>query len=108
MKGLLNQIALGVFGLLAISTLVLAIFNPKGLIQVHAQSQKLAAMESEVTKTQAENKALNDENQALRTDPLTIERIAREDLKLVKPGEIVLVTPTDTTASTPPAQPPDR
>jgi cell division protein FtsB len=93
MKGLLNQIALGVFGLLAISTLLLAIFNDHGAIQVHSQSQKLTAIEAEVAKTQADNQQLNNEIHLLRTDPVTIERIAREEQKLVKPGEIVLVTP---------------
>ncbi len=41
----------------------------------------------------AENKQLTEEIQALRSDPNTIERLAREELKLVKPGEVVLVTP---------------
>ena len=101
MKGLLNQIALGVFGLLAIATLSLAIFNEHGAIQVYSQSQKLTVVEAEVAKTQAENDQLNNEIHALRTDPLTIERIAREEQKLVKPGEIVLVTPAEPTASSP-------
>ena len=108
MKGLLNQIALGVFGLLTISTMLLAIFNPKGMIEVRAQSKKLAGIESEVARTQAENKQLNDEIRALQSDPMTIEKIAREELKLVKPGEVVLVTPTDTATPTPPATQPDH
>jgi cell division protein FtsB len=93
MQGLIVRIALGVFGLLTVAILVLAVFNDKGLLQVHAQSQKLAALETEVTGIDAENKQLTKEIQGLRTDPSMIERLAREELKLVKPGEIVLVTP---------------
>jgi len=93
MKGLLVRIALGVFGLLTLTVLVLAVFNDKGLLQVRAQSTKLTTIENDVTGLDAENKQLTKEIQALRTDPTTIERLAREELKLVKPGEIVLVSP---------------
>ena len=92
-QGLLVRIALGVFGLLTVGVLVLTVFNDKGVLQVHAQSQRLTAVETEVAGIEAENKQLTKEIQALRRDPSTIERLAREELKLVKPGEIVLVTP---------------
>jgi cell division protein FtsB len=95
MKGLLNRIGLGVFGLLAISTLLLAIFNDRGLLQVRSQSQRISALEAEVSKIEAENKQLTEEIHALRTDPAAIEKLAREELRLVKPGEVVLVTPGD-------------
>jgi cell division protein FtsB len=101
-KGLLNQIAVGVFGLLALATLLLAIFNERGMLQVHDQGQKLTALEAEIQKIQAENKSLTEEIHNLRTDRTTIEKLAREELKLVKPGEVVLVTPSDSATSTPP------
>lgn len=93
MQGLIVRIALGVFGLLTVAVLVLAVFNDKGLLQVHMQSQKLSTIETEVAQIDAENKQLTKEIQGLRTDPAMIERLAREELKLVKPGEVVLVTP---------------
>ena len=92
-KGLLVRIALGVFGLLTVAVLVLAVFNDKGVLQVRNQSRKLTAMQDEMVELDAENKQLTKEIQALRTDPTTIENLAREELKLVKPGEIVLVSP---------------
>ena len=73
--------------------LLLATFNDKGALQVHAQATKLSTIDADINKLDAENKQLSNEIQALRTDPTTIERIAREELKLVKPGDIVLVTP---------------
>jgi cell division protein FtsB len=93
MQGLIVRIALGVFGLLTAAVLVLAVFNDKGLLQVHMQSQKLSTIETDVAQIDAENKQLTKEIQGLRTDPAMIERLAREELKLVKPGEVVLVTP---------------
>ena len=93
MQGLIVRIAFGVFGLLTVAMLLLAVFNDKGAMQVHAQSTKLKAIEADVEKFEAENKQLNAEIQALRRDPATIEKLAREELKLVKPGEVVLVSP---------------
>ena len=93
MQGVIVRIALGVFGLLTVAMLLLAVFNDKGALQVHVQAQKLTAIEADIEKFDTENKKLQSEIQALRSDPTTIEKFAREELKLVKPGEIVLVTP---------------
>ena len=87
------RIALAVFGLLTVAMLLLAVFNDKGLIEVHDRAKKLSAIESEIGKVDSENKQLTAEIQALRSDPNAIEKLAREELKLVKPGEVVLVTP---------------
>lgn len=87
------RIAVAVFGLLTVAMLLLAVFNDKGVLQVHDQARKLTAIESDISKLDTENKELSVEIQALRSDPGTIEKIGREELKLVKPGEIVLVTP---------------
>ena len=73
--------------------LLLATFNDKGALQVRAQANKLSAIEAEIHNLEAENKQLSSEIQALNSDPTTIEKFAREELKLVKPGEIVIVTP---------------
>ena len=91
--GVIVRIALAVFGLLTVAMLLLAVFNEKGALQVHAQAEKLNAIESEIQKLDTENQQLTTEIQALRTDPTAIERLAREELKLVKPGEVVLVSP---------------
>ncbi len=93
MQGLIVRIALGVFGLLTVAMLLLAVFNDKGALQVRAQSKRLSTIETEIARLDAENKQLTEEIQALRTDPTAIEKLAREELKLVKPGEVVLVTP---------------
>ena len=93
MPGLIVRIALGVFGLLTVAVLVLAVFNDKGVLQVRAQSKKLAVVETDLAQIDAENKQLTKEIQGLRTDPAMIEKLAREELKLVRPGEVVLVTP---------------
>jgi cell division protein FtsB len=93
MQGVTVRIALAVFSLLTVAVLLLAVFNDEGLLEVHARAKKLSAIEADIGKLDAENKELSSDIQSLRSDPSTIEKFAREELKLVKPGEIVLVTP---------------
>jgi len=92
-QGIIVRVALAVFGVLTIAMLLLTVFNERGAIEVHARAQKLTTIESEIRKLDDDNRNLTSEIHALRSDPNTIEKLAREELKLVKPGEIVLVTP---------------
>ena len=92
-QGVIVRIAIGVCVLLTVAMLLLATFNDKGALQVHAQANKLGAIEAEIHNLETENKQLGSEIQALNSDPTTIEKFAREELMLVKPGEIVIVTP---------------
>ncbi len=44
-------------------------------------------------KLEEENQQLKEEIKALKSDPNAIERVAREELKMVKPGEVVITLP---------------
>jgi len=80
---------------LLFSALVFGFFlvSEKGLLQVRRQRVELATAQAEVAKLYADNEKMDAEVQALRNDPKAVEKIARETLNLVKPGEIVLVLP---------------
>jgi cell division protein FtsB len=95
MQGVIVKIALGVFGSLTVAVLLLAVFNDRGWLQVHAQADKLNSIESEIKNLETQNQELTRDIEALRHDPNTIEKFAREELKLVKPGEVILVTPEE-------------
>src|SRR5689334_1984529 len=90
MQGLVPRIAVGVAGLLTVGMLLLAVFDPHGALAVRRQRSKLQDVNSEVAKLEQQNEQLKKEIDQLRHDPATIERIAREQLGLVKPGEVVL------------------
>ncbi len=66
-----------------------SVMGNRGLLQLYRMHQEKAALEREIGDLNAENAALADEVRALRTDPFRIEAIAREELGLVKPGELV-------------------
>jgi cell division protein FtsB len=69
------------------------LLSPSGLLKVRKQRIQLAAMQADVEKLYAENHRLEEEVVALKTDPEAVEKIARETLNLVKPGEVVLLLP---------------
>ena len=94
---------------LGFSILVFAFFllSPSGLLKVRKQRIQLAAMQAEVEKLYAENLRLEEEVVALKTDPKAVEKIARETLNLVKPGEVVLLLPDGWQARVKPPAPPE-
>jgi cell division protein FtsB len=93
MQGLVPRIAVGVVGLMTVGMLLLAVFDPHGALAVRRQRAKLAEVTAHVAQLTAQNDKLRKEIELLRTDEATIERIAREELGLVKPGEVVLRAP---------------
>jgi cell division protein FtsB len=48
------------------------------------------ALAADITALRAENAALRSRVERLRTDPATIEGVARETLGLVRPGELLV------------------
>ncbi len=88
------RVGLGVFGLLTVATLVLTLISDRGLLEVRKKGFRLAELEQKIETLETENTDLIGEIQTLRSDPAEIERLAREELRLVKPGEFVLIVPS--------------
>ena len=93
MQGLVSRIAVGVFGLLTVAMVLLAVFDDRGAIALREQRQKRDDLNSAITEAAQKNEQLRKEINDLRSDRQEIERRAREELMLVKPGEIVIQTP---------------
>jgi cell division protein FtsL len=66
-----------------------SLVGDRGLLRLYRLHRTRAALTREIEQVSAANAALAEEVRALRTDPGRIEAIAREELGLVKPGEIV-------------------
>ncbi len=75
--------------LLGLGLVTLAVFGDHGIITYLELRRAYGEMESRVEKIEKENKRLTREINALRNDPATMERIAREELGMIKPGEIL-------------------
>ena len=74
---------------LSFIVLAIALFRPGGVLEVYQLSERVQVTEEEISALGEENAELKGEIETLRGDPRTLERIAREELGLVKPGETV-------------------
>jgi cell division protein FtsB len=82
-------VAASVLALIAL--LVGALFGDRGMLQLIAQRERASVLEREIEELRAENLQLAADIQRLRSDPRAIERIAREELGLARPGETVFL-----------------
>lgn len=88
----LRRKALLLFSALAfVALLVGSLFGDKGLLRLAEQRERTRALEQQVESLRGENTVLATEIQALKSDPRAIERLAREELGLARPGETVFV-----------------
>lgn len=80
---------------LVLSVLLFVFFlaGDRGLLQVRKQRAQAGALQAEVSAIAERNEALEREVTRLTKDPASVEKIAREDLHLVAPGDVVLVLP---------------
>ena len=68
-----------------------SIFGERGFTAMIEARKQHYAMQSSLDKLRAENDALRHRARRLREDPKAIEEIARRDLRLLAPGEIVFI-----------------
>ena len=87
------RVGVGVFGLLTLAMLVLTLISDRGLFEVRRKAVQFQQLQTGIETLNVENRALIQEIQSLRSDPFEIERRAREELKLARPGEVILVLP---------------
>jgi cell division protein FtsB len=66
-----------------------ALFHDEGILTVFKLQDQMVEMRKNNEALSAENLKIRREIKALKSNPLAIEKIAREKLNLVKPGETV-------------------
>ena len=77
--------------LLLIALAVGSIFGDRGYLHLASQTRKSQALERELVNLRAENLRLAEEIAGLKSSPQAVERVAREELGLARPGEIVFL-----------------
>ncbi|MBI2458619.1 MAG: septum formation initiator family protein [candidate division NC10 bacterium] len=75
--------------ILLLALVAASVMGNRGLLRLYEMRRARAALTREIGELAAANAALTEEVRALRTDPARVEAIAREELGLVKPGELV-------------------
>lgn len=87
----LKRKALGVgLFLVLLASLLNALLGERGLRGLMKARHDYDALLLEIQTLEAENEQLSDEIRALRSEPLAVERIAREVLGMAKPGELTV------------------
>jgi cell division protein FtsB len=85
-----KALSLALFLIVAASMLN-ALFGDRGLLELLRARQEIESLDREIATLRTQNQGLLGEIRDLKTSPLAVERLARENLALVKPGEIVLL-----------------
>ncbi len=78
-------IALGVAGALSL----VSVADARGFRRYFQLRQESRSLEEKNAALSAQNAAMLREVEALRSDPRALERAAREELRFIKPGEVV-------------------
>ena len=82
--------------LLILALLVLLahdVFGPHGFIAMRRTQKEIEQVRAQIGKINKENKSLADQVNSLKTDPKAIERVAREEMGLARPGEQIYKLP---------------
>ena len=82
-----------VVGLGLIALVVHTVFGAGGYVDLQKRDAELQRINEKVEDLEKENRRLTGEVKSLKNDPAAIERVAREQLKLVKPGEKIITLP---------------
>ena len=85
---------------------LLALAGGKSWRDLAAVRERERDLETRLAATRAEIAAFERRLERLRRDPVTLERLAREDLGMVRPGDVVIVLPPEDAAEAPPSAAP--
>jgi cell division protein FtsB len=99
----LVKVLVGTIFLAGVAALV---FGERGLMDVRRSRHELREVREKVKLKQQDVDRLRAEVERLESDPMALERVAREQLNLAKPGEIIILLPREPDWGKPPEQSP--
>ena len=88
--------------LVSIALIVHNIFGQNGYLALRRQRKEFQTLQQQLLQLKQENEQLDKENRALKSDPAAIERMAREQMHLAKPGEKIYTLPDKAPTNPPP------
>jgi cell division protein FtsL len=94
-RSLMRQYGRGLLGLLVLVMIVHDVFGTHGFLAMRRTQNEIRKVKEDIEALSKENAALAQEVKDLNSDPRLIEKIARDDLGLARPGEIIIRIPQD-------------
>jgi cell division protein FtsL len=82
-----------IFVLVLFALLIHDFLGAHGFIAMRRTQKDIEQIEKQIGALNKENQSLSDQVNSLKTDPKAIERIAREEMGLARPGEIIYKLP---------------
>jgi cell division protein FtsL len=92
-RSLVRPYGRGLLGLLVLVMMVHDVFGTHGFLAMRRTQNEIRKVKANLDALSKENAALAQEVKDLNTDPRLIEKIARDDLGLARPGEIIIRIP---------------
>ncbi len=89
----LRQYGGALLGLLLFALVVHDIFGTHGYLAMRRTRQEIKKVNSDIERLNKENGQLQEEVKELKSDPRKIEKIARDELGLARPGEVIIKIP---------------
>ena len=91
--GFVRKHAKALLGVVLAALLIHDILGEHGFLAMRRARMEVQKLQEEIQQLNADNARLGGEVQALKSDPRIIERIAREEMGLAKPGELIFKMP---------------
>lgn len=98
--GFLRRNARLLLGGVLLLVLVHDIFGTHGFMAMRRTQKEIERVRGEIEHLDTENQQLAEQVHALKSDPKLIERIAREEMGLARPGEKIIKLPTPSEKNT--------
>ncbi len=95
----LRRNGLVVLALLSIILIVHEIFGANGFLAMRKQAHEYQTRKVQLQRLKHQNQELEKQNKALKSNPQAVEKLAREQLHMAKPGEIIYTLPQKKAAS---------
>ena len=71
------------------------VFGANGMVAWEHKRSEYRQLQQQIDDLQKQNQQLEQRIQSLKSDPQAIEKEAREQLRYVRPGEVIYVMPAD-------------
>jgi cell division protein FtsB len=93
LESTLRQYGRILLGLIVFVLIVHDIFGTHGFLAMRRTQSEIKKVQADLDQLNKENLQLEQEVRELKTDPHKIEKIARDELGLAKPGEVIIKIP---------------
>ena len=96
-------LASALLALFAVGIFAHVLLGNNGWVSYRQKQAEYQKLEEEIRRMEEENRLRENEIKALKSDPKEIEKVAREQLRYAKPGEVIYLLPESAQPSTPAA-----